>query len=212
MATSISGSVALSYGQHNHSESFSTTSAALTYANPIKQYAAGGGRAVLTAAALDVGTIVTGTDAEGLLLIKNTNTAGHLLVSLNDTGGVYSIRIPAGVANLISVGTSGAVFLKTDTIQQAGKEVASVTSAGVITFDGVVPTAGTYMMKATANPNDSSGPSFIMKTTTDASLTGTVYELDGVTKKDLAGVGGYGTATEVLLDAVVDYRYTLTEA
>jgi hypothetical protein len=67
-------------------------------------------------------------------------------------------------------------------------------------------------MKATANPDNASGPSFIMKTTTDATLVGTVYELDGVTKKDLAGVGGYGTATQVTLDNIVDYRYTLTEA
>lgn len=211
MATNITGSVSLVYGTHNHSESFSTTTTALTYANPIKQYAAGGGRAVLTPAALDVGTINTGTDAEGLLLIKNTNTVGHLLVALEGNDN-YNIRIPAGVANLISVGTAGVVYLMTDTAQETGFNVASVTSAGVITFDATLDYAGTYMMKATANPNNSSGPFFIMKTTTDASLTGTVYELDGVTKKDLAGVGGYGTATVVTLDAVVDYRYTLTEA
>jgi hypothetical protein len=212
MATSISGSVSLSYGAHNHSESFSTTTAALTHANPTQQYAAGGGRAVYHGsygAALEADLL--GSDDEGLLLIKNINTVGDLFLSV-DTGSNWDIKIPAGVANLISVGPDHPIHLKTNVAQQTGFNVASVTSAGVITFDGTVATAGTYVMKATANPDNASGPSFIMKTTTDASLTGTVYELDGVTKKDLAGVGGYGTATQVTLDNIVDYRYTLTEA
>jgi hypothetical protein len=210
MATSITGSVSLSYGTHNHSESFSTTTAALTHANPTQQYAAGGGRATATGAALEAD--VLGSDDEGLLLIKNTNTVGDLLVAMSGSDNYYHIKIPAATANLISVGTVGAVYIKTEVAQQTNFNVASVTSAGVITFDGTVATAGTYVMKATANPDNASGPSFIMKTTTDATLVGTVYELDGVTKKDLAGVGGYGTATQVTLDNIVDYRYTLTEA
>ena len=215
MATSITGSVSLSYGTHNHSESFSTTTVALTHVNPVKQYAAGGGRAVYHGsygAALEADLL--GSDAEGLLLIKNINTAGDLFLSV-DTGSNWDIKIPAGLANLISVGPDHPIHLKTNVAQETGFNVLSVTAAGVITFDAVVATAGTYVMTATANPDDShavTGTSFIMKTTTDASLTGTVYELDGVTKKDLAGVGGYGTATVVTLDNIVDYRYTLTEA
>ena len=95
MATSITGSVSLSYGTHNHSESFSTTTTALLYSNTSHQYAAGGGRATITPAALKVGEIDA---AEGLLLIKNTNTSGHVLVAL-DGGTNYDIRIPAEQAN-----------------------------------------------------------------------------------------------------------------
>ena len=208
MATSISGNVSLTYGTHFHSESFSTTTTDLLYSNTSHQYAAGGGRATITPAALKVGEIDA---AEGLLLIKNTNTSGHLLVALEGDSN-YNIRIPAEQANLISVGTAGVVYLKTEVAQQTGFNVASVTAAGVITFDAYVATVGTYAMKATANPNNASGPFFIMKTTTANSLTGTVYELDGTTKKDLTGGGGYSSTTVVTLDNIVDYRYTLTEA
>ena len=48
----------------------------------------------------------------------------------------------------------------------------------------------------------------------DTTTTGTVYELDGVTKKDLsvAGSSGYDSDTQVTLTYFVKYRYTLTEA
>ena len=211
MATSISGNVRLVYGNHTHNETYSATSNAYTYTNPVNQYAAGSGRAVYhatTGAALDVGTI---DGAEGLLLIKNVNTIGKLLVSV-DAGTNWDIQIPAGLVNLISVGPDHAIHVKTRVSQQTSFGVASVTTAGVITFDGAVMVTGTYLMKATANPNHSSGPSYIMKTTSDATTTGTVYELDGTTKKDLTTGQAYGATTAVTLDYIADYRYTLTEA
>lgn len=212
MATSISGNVRLVYGTHTHNETYNTTSEAYTYSNPVNQYAAGSGRAVYhgsTGAALDVGTI---DGSEGLLLIKNVNTTGKMLLSV-DAGSNWDIQIPAGLVNLISVGPDHAIHVKTNVAQQTSFGVASVTTAGVITFDGAVATAGTYVMKATANPNHSSeGPSYIMKTTSDATTTGTVYELDGTTKKDLATGTVYSNSTAVTLDYIADYRYTLTEA
>tara|TARA_Y100000817_G_scaffold238093_1_gene190102 strand:+ start:5305 stop:5781 length:477 start_codon:yes stop_codon:yes gene_type:complete len=158
---------------------------------------------------LDPGTI---DGAEGLLLIKNDNNIGALDVSVD--GSSYDISIPAGVANLISVGTSGAVQVKapSGTVSQA--DVASVSAAGAIVFDGtthsgsIVP--GTAIMtKHTGSfyPDD-------LVVEIDTALTGTVYELDGVTKKDLtgAGVAGYTASTKVNLVYIVKYRFTLTEA
>jgi len=204
MATSISGNVRLVYGNHTHNETYSATSNAYTYTNPVNQYAAGSGRAVYhatTGAALDVGTI---DGAEGLLLIKNVNTIGKLLVSV-DAGTNWDIQIPAGLVNLISVGPDHAIHVKTSVAQQTSFGVATVTSAGY------VATAGTYLMKATANPNQPS-TSYIMKTTSDQTVEGTAYELDGITKKDLTTGQAYGATTAVTLDYIADYRYTLTEA
>jgi len=210
MATSISGNVRLVYGNHTHNETYSATSNAYTYTNPVNQYAAGSGRAVYhatTGTNLDVGTM---DGAEGLLLIKNVNTIGKLLVSV-DAGTNWDIQIPAGLVNLISVGPDHAIHVKTSVAQQTSFGVATVTSAGVITFDGYVATAGTYLMKATANPNQPS-TSYIMKTTSDQTVEGTAYELDGITKKDLTTGQAYGATTAVTLDYIADYRYTLTEA
>ena len=211
MATSISGNVRLVYGNHTHNETYNTTTDAYTYANPVNQYAAGSGRAVYhgtTGSPLDVGTI----DAhEGLLLIKNVNTTGKMLLSV-DAGSNWDIQIPAGMVNLISVGPDHAIHVKTSVDQQTSFGVATVTAAGVITFDGYVATAGTYIMKATANPNQSSGPSYVMKTTSDATVAGTAYELDGTTQKDLTTGQPYSGTTAVTLDYIADYRYTLTEA
>ncbi|MAR11643.1 MAG: hypothetical protein CL681_17000 [Blastopirellula sp.] len=210
MATNISGSVSLTYGNHNHSESFTATATALSHTNPRRNYVAGGGRATATGAALEAGDV--STLHEGLLLIKNTNTTGHLLIAL-DGDNNYDIKIPAATANLISVGDQGLVFIKTAASNLTTHGVASVTSAGVITFDSNVTTAGTYIMMASANPDEddgASGTSYIMKTTSDAATTGTVFELDGTTKKDLTS--SYGSSTQVTLNAIVDYRYTLTEA
>ncbi len=209
MSTKISGSVSLVYGNHSHSETFSTTASTLTNTNESHDYSAGGGRAVVGGAALDPGTI---DGAEGLLLIKNDNNIGALDVSVD--GSSYDISIPAGVANLISVGTSGAVQVKapSGTVSQA--DVASVSAAGAIVFDGtthsgsIVP--GTAIMtKHTGSfyPDD-------LVVEIDTATTGTVYELDGVTKKDLtgAGVAGYTASTKVNLVYIVKYRFTLTEA
>tara|TARA_B100000287_G_scaffold369469_1_gene366343 strand:- start:5037 stop:5675 length:639 start_codon:yes stop_codon:yes gene_type:complete len=212
MATSISGSVSLVYGTHNHSETFNATATALSHTDPRRNYVAGGGRATATGAALEAGGV--SATHEGLLLIKNTNTTGHLLIAL-DGDSNYDIKIPAATANLISVGDQGLVYIKTAAANLTGHGVASVTTAGVITFDSAVTTAGTYLMFATANPDHShavTGTSFIMKTTSDSSTTGTVYELDGTTKKDLNTGTVYSGSTVVTLNAIVDYRYTLTEA
>jgi len=213
MATIITGSVSLTYGTHSHSEIFNTTTAASTHVNPTQQYAAGGGRATATGAALE--DDVLGSDAEGLLLIKNTNTVGDLSVAMSGGDNYYHIKIPAATANLISVGTAGVVYIKTAAANLTGHGVASVTTAGVITFDSAVTTAGTYLMFATTSPDHSdavTGTSFIMKTTSDSSTTGSVYKLDGTTKKDLNTGAIYSGSTEVTLNALVDYRYTLTEA
>lgn len=208
MATVIKGSVALTYGAHNHSETFSTTASTLTDANPSHDYAAGGGRALVAGAALDVGTI--GAAAEGLLLIKNDNNIGALSVSLEDASA-YDISIPAGLVNLISVGTSGAVYVKAPSASVSNADVVSVTAAGAIVFGGS-PTVhvGTAIMTA------SSGGDYAddLVVEIDTALTGTVYELDGVTKKDLTGAGaaGYDASTTVDLVYFAQYRYTLTEA
>ena len=210
MATNITGSVSLVYGTHNHSETFSTTATALSHTNSRSNYSAGGSRATATAAALDAGDVSTAH--EGLLLIKNINTTGHLLVAL-DGDNNYDIKIPPATANLISVGTEGVVFVKTAAFNLNSHGVASVTSEGVITFDSSITPAGTFLMEASANPDQddpTTGTSFIVKTTADGATTGTVFELDGTTKKDLTS--SYSASTVVTLRAIVDYRYTLTEA
>jgi hypothetical protein len=216
MANSISGNVRLVYGTHAHNETFNTTSSALTFANPAPNYSAGGGRATNNSnngAALDASLLDA---AEGLLLIVNINTVGALELSM-DGGTNWDVSIPAGIVNLISVGGDHPVFARSKIADLTSHPVASFTTAGVITFDSAVTTAGTYLMYATANGggstgtvHTSAGPHFIMKTTSDASTTGTVYELDGTTTKDLTGL--YAGDTEVKLIAAVDYRFTLTEA
>jgi hypothetical protein len=208
MATSITGSVSLTYGTHFHSESFSTTTAALTNANEFNDYAAGGGRAVVAGAALAIGTI--GAAAEGLLLIKNDNNIGALSVSL-DAAGAYDISIPAKVANLISVGGGGAVHVKVTQATITSADVVSASSAGAIVFDGSPALeVGTAIMTATSSGDDQND--YIIEI--DSTTTGTAYELDGITKKDLSveGVNGYDSSTQITLVYHAKYRYTLTEA
>jgi len=212
MATNISGSVSLTYGTHSHSESFSTTTAALTDANPFNEYAAGSGRAVTgtSGAALSTGTM-TGGD-EGLLLIKNDNNIGALMVSM-DAGTSWDISIPAKVANLISVGPDHAVNVKTPDGQPnvSNADVVSVSAAGAIVF-GASPTVhvGTAIMTATTGGDYADD----LVVEIDSATTGTVYELDGVTKKNLSveGSTGYDASTTVNLVYFAQYRYTLTEA
>jgi hypothetical protein len=213
MATSISGNVRLTYGTHTHNETFSTTATTLTQDNASHNYSAGGGRTTRTGGALDASLL---DGHEGLLLIANTNSVGVLQLSM-DGGSNWDVSIPAGVVNLISVGGDHAVHARTKEANLTSHPVASFTTAGAITFDSAVTTAGTYLMFATANGggstgaiHTSAGPHFIMKTTSDATTTGTVYELDGTTAKDLTGL--YAGDTVVTLNAAVDYRYTLTEA
>jgi len=202
MATSISGNVRLVYGNHVHSETYSTTASALTNANEAHDYAAGGARALVAAAPLDTGTI---NSAEGLLLIKNTNNYGSLSLSVD--GSSYDVSIPAGLVNLISVGPDHAVSVKCPTATESGAGVTSVTSAGVITFDGSSGLVGTAIMTGVSNVNSNTNDYLVE---ISAIGTGTVYELDGVTKKNLTG--DYGSTSTVNLVYFTGYRYTLTEA
>tara|TARA_R110002051_G_scaffold140428_7_gene213186 strand:+ start:344 stop:976 length:633 start_codon:yes stop_codon:yes gene_type:complete len=209
MAISISGSVSLTYGEFTQDETFDTTGDELSFANTSNQHIAGQGRATSTGVALEQGAVGT----EGLLLIKNTNTVGDLLIAL-DGDGNYDIKIPPETVNLISVGTEGVPYIKTAAANDATQGVTSATSAGLITFDGghTVATAGTYVMTATSagTPDHSgAGPSYILKVATDGALIGYAYELDGTTIKDLSAVYTSGTVTALV--ALVDYRYVLTE-
>ena len=92
--------------------------------------------------------------------------------------------------------------------------VTSVSAAGAIVFDSNVSTAGTYLVNAKTSPDhtSSSGPFFIVTTNIDNTSNGTIYELDGVTPKDLATGSVYTSSTTVTLKEIADYRFTLTEA
>lgn len=206
MPASISGNVRLVYGNHVHSETYSTTASAYTNANEFNEYAAGGARALVAGSALDVGTLDLSTQNEGLLIIKNTNTVGSLSVSV-DGGSSYDISIPAGLVNLISVGPDHPVHVKCPTATNNGLGVASVTSAGVITFDSSAGAVGTAIMTGVSNVNSNTND-YLVQISTQG--TGTVYELDGVTKKDLTS--DYGASSTVDLEYFTGYRYTLTEA
>ena len=206
MATNISGSVSLTYGAHTHSESFSTTTVALTDANPFNEYAAGSGRAVLTGAALDVAPLTGGN--EGLLLIKNDSNFSPLSVSVDTSA--YDIVIPPKMANLISVGPDHAIYVRCN-IADTAAGIDTVAASGAIGFDGSGAPSGTAIMtkaSGTYYPDD-----LVIEIPTTLT-TGTAYELDGVTKKDLtgAGVAGYDASTTVNLVYFAQYRYTLTEA
>jgi len=206
MPTSISGNVRLVYGNHVHSETYSTTASPYSNANEFNEYSAGGARALVAGSAIDVGTLDLSTQHEGLLIIKNTNAVGSLSVSV-DGGTAYDISIPAGLVNLISVGPDHPVYVKCPTATNNGLGVASVTSAGVITFDGSAGAVGTAIMEGKTNVNSNTNK-YIVKISTQG--TGTVYELDGVTKKDLTS--DYGASSTVDLVYFTGYRYTLTEA
>jgi len=210
MPTSINGNVRLSYGNHVHNETFDSTSNAYTYSNQTQQYSAGGSRAVYSATTgvtVDLGTI---DSAEGLFLVKNVNSVGSLLVSV-DGGSNWDIKIPAGLVNLISVGPDHPIHVKTD-IADADIGVSSVSTAGAIVFDSNVSFAGTYLINAKTSPDHTSGPAYIVKTTTDGANAGTVYELDGTTTKDLATGTVYTSGTTATIKNIADYRFTLTEA
>ena len=218
MATNIVGSVNLSYGSHSHDESFTNTTATLTDANPFNEYAAGSGRALVDVGSTPQGDLIkkgTIDGAEGLLLIKNENNIGSLLVSM-DGGNNWDISIPAKVANLISVGPDHDAHVKIpdsqDNVSQA--DVASVSSDGSIVFAGT--TVSGSIVPGTAIMTKHSGLFFPddLIVEIDSATTGTVFELDGKTKKDLTGAGtlGYTSSTDVNLVYFARYRYTLTEA
>lgn len=212
MPTSINGNVRLTYGNHNHNESFTSTSSGYSRTNTTAQYAAGGARALAAGVAIDKGTMGT-NDIEGMLMIKNVNTTGSLFVSL-DGGTNWDIKIPAKFVNLISVGPDHDAYVKTGVATQSSVNVASVLANGTINFSpsSAVEKAGTYLMTPTTSPDhSSSGDIYILKTTTDAAITGKVYDLDGSTKKDLATGTVFSASTVVELVSIVDYRYTLTE-
>ena len=211
MPTSINGTVRLSYGNHIHTENFDSTTTAYGATNQTGNYSAGGARAVYSATTgvtIDLGTI---DSDEGLLLIKNVNTTGSLLVSMDD-GNNWDIKIHAGHANLISVGPDHKVHVKTNA-PDADIGVSSVSTSGAITFDSNISFAGTYLMNAKTNPDHttSSGPFYIVKTTSNGVSTGIAYSLDGTTKKDLATGNVYTANTTVTLKEIADYRFTLTE-
>jgi len=210
MPTSVNGTIRLSYGNHVHNETFDSTTNAYSFTNQTQQYSAGGSRAVYSASTgvtIDAGTI---DSAEGLLLIKNVNTDGPLLVSM-DAGSNWDIKIPAGFANLISVGPDHAVHVKTDVANQ-DVGVASVATSGAIVFDSNISFAGTYLMNAKTSPDHTSGPAYILKTSVNTTTNGTVFELDGTTTKDLSTGSVYTGSTTVTLQNIADYRFTLTEA
>ena len=204
MATAIKGSVSLTYGAHTQSETFSTTASTLTNANEHHNYAAGGGRALVAGGALDVGTIGA---AEGLLIIKNDNKYGALSLSL-DGGSNWDVSIPAGIPNLISVGPDHPVYVKCPTATESGITVATVTSAGVITF-GSGGAIGTAIMTGVSNVNGNTDDYLVEFS---ASGVGTVYELDGVTVKDLTSDYDLTNNSTVNLVYNVRYRYTISEA
>ena len=204
MATAIKGSVSLTYGVHTQSETFSTTASTLTNANEHHNYAAGGGRALVAGGALDIGTIGA---AEGLLIIKNDNTYGALSISL-DGGSNWDVSIPAGIPNLISVGPDHPVYVKCPTATESGITVATVTAAGVIVF-GSGGAVGTAVMTGASNVNGNTNDYIVEFSATGV---GTVYELDGVTIKDLTADYDLADNSTVNLVYNVRYRYTLTEA
>ena len=203
MATPIKGSVSLTYGAHTQSETFSPTASTLTNANEHHNYAAGGGRALVAGGARDVGTIGA---AEGLLIIKNDNTYGALSISLDTSA--YDISVPAGIANLISIGPDHAVYVKCPTATESGITVATVTAAGAITF-GSGGAVGTAIMTGASNVNSNTNDYLVEFS---ASGVGIVYELDGVTIKDLTADYDLADNSTVNLVYNVRYRYTLTEA
>jgi len=210
MPTSINGTLRLSYGNHVHNENFDSTSSSYSTTNKSSQYAAGGARAVYSAntgVAIDAGTI---DSHEGLLLIKNVNSFGSLLVSM-DAGSNWDIKIHAGHANLISVGVDHPVHVKTQT-GDTDIGVTSVSATGAIVFDSNVSTAGTFVVNAKTSPDHTSGPFYIVTTNVDNTSNGTIYELDGITPKDLATGSVYTSSTTVTLKEIADYRFTLTEA
>ena len=204
MATVIKGSASLTYGSHTQSETFSTTASTLTNANEHHNYVAGGGRALVAGGTLEADLL---NASEGLLIIKNDNKYGALSISL-DGGSNWDISIPAGIPNLISVGPDHAVYVKCPTATESGITVATVTSAGAITF-GSGGAIGTAIMTGVSNVNGNTNDYLVEFS---ASGVGTVYELDGVTVKDLTADYDLSNNSTVNLVYNVRYRYTISEA
>lgn len=204
MATVIKGSASLTYGSHTQSETFSTTASTLTNANEHHNYAAGGGRALVAGGALEADLL---NASEGLLIIKNDNKYGALSLSL-DGGSNWDISIPAGIPNLISVGPDHPVYIKCPTATESGITVATVTSAGAITF-GSGGAIGTAIMTGVSNVNGNTNDYLVEFS---ASGVRTVYELDGVTVKDLTADYDLTNNSTVNLVYIVKYRYTISEA
>tara|TARA_B100000073_G_C23530057_1_gene491630 strand:+ start:223 stop:684 length:462 start_codon:yes stop_codon:yes gene_type:complete len=145
--------------------------------------------------------------SEGLLIIKNDNKYGALSLSL-DGGSNWDISIPAGIPNLISVGPDHPVYVKCPTATESGITVATVTSAGAITF-GSGGAIGTAIMTGVSNVNGNTDDYLVEFS---ASGVGTVYELDGVTVKDLTSDYDLTNNSTVNLVYNVRYRYTISEA
>ncbi len=204
MSTVIKGSASLTYGSHTQSETFSTTASTLTNANEHHNYAAGGGRALVAGGALEADLL---NASEGLLIIKNDNKYGALSLSLDD-GYSWDVSIPAGIPNLISVGPDHPVHVKCPTATESGVTVATVTSAGAITF-GSGGAIGTAIMTGVSNVNGNTNDYLVEFSATGV---GTVYELDGVTVKDLTSDYDLTNNSTVNLVYIVKYRYTISEA
>lgn len=100
MSKAITSSITLTFGAKSVVLSGSSTSTGDDFVGQT-------GTATTTGTAIPVGDIGT----EGLLSIKNTGDTNNLLISL-DGGTTYPIVIKPGLANLISVGTLGAIYQK----------------------------------------------------------------------------------------------------
>lgn len=100
MASSISASLSFIFGRLAISRNFADTSTGDDHIGGTGLVGTGG-------EALPVGDVGT----EGLLFIYNTHASQNVLVAL-DGGTNYDIVILPGHFNLISVGTTGAVYVK----------------------------------------------------------------------------------------------------
>ena len=208
MPTNATGSANLTYGDFSHSESFRITLDAYadTTAGKVKNYNSCDRRVE------DVDTeISTGDIAQaniGLTIFKNMNDFGDLHVDINFSSFAADLIIPPGGVNMIHPATgTDKPHIKCPIAGKTGRGVASATSAGLVTFDGAED-VGTAYIASTANP--ASGDDFIIKISKGTSpATGVIYELDGVTIKDMSGT--WGATTEVELTYFVDCRCIVTE-
>jgi len=209
MPTFTTGSVNLNYGDHSHNDSFDILldAHADTSAGRVKNFISCDRRVEDPAAgdALPLGDVETANT--GLTIIKNLNDYGDLHVDINYASSFTAdLIIPAGGVNLIHPNASASVpTVKCPLPSETSIGITSATSAGLVTFDGDREIGTTYIA-STANPGG--GANFIIKIATVR--TGTLYELDGVTIKDMSAT--WGATTVVSLDYFVDYRYILTEA
>tara|TARA_B100000287_G_scaffold73643_1_gene65329 strand:- start:4699 stop:5328 length:630 start_codon:yes stop_codon:yes gene_type:complete len=208
MPTTLTGRTSITYGNFSHNESSNITldDYADSTAGKVKNYNSCDRRVEDPATGSEISYGDIDEANIGLTIIKNMNAYGDLHVDINYSSSFSAdLIIPAGGFNVIHPNCSAdAPRVKCPTAQATGVGVTSATAAGLITFDGD-RTIGTAYIASTANPGG--GANFIIKIS--AARTGTLYELDGVTIKDMSSA--WGGTTEVTLDYFVDYRCTVTE-